>query len=111
MLSPNGENPDLPCCLKTKTLRAWLPKEDNKLAGVGTKSPLTDSFLYFSVFDSKKKNYTTTIIITNVGEDFVPTPASLLSSSGSQARKVLVFKQRERLEFSPFGLDTLVPYQ
>ena len=32
--SPKGENPDLPRRLKTKTLRAWLPKEDNKLAGV-----------------------------------------------------------------------------
>ena len=46
-----------------------------------------------------------------VGEDFVPTPASLLSSLESQAHKVLVFKQRERLGFSPFGLDTLVPHR
>ena len=46
-----------------------------------------------------------------VGEDFVPTPASLLSFLGSQARKVLVFKRRERSGFSPFGLDTLVPHR
>ena len=39
--SPKGENPDLPRHLKTKTLRVWLPKEDNKLAGVGTKSSPT----------------------------------------------------------------------
>ena len=38
-----------------------------------------------------------------VGEDFVPTPASLLSSLGSQARKVLFFKQRGR---SGVGLKT-----
>ena len=54
--SSNDENPDLPRYLKTKTLRAWLPKEDNKLAGVGTKSSPIDSFLYFSVFDGKKKD-------------------------------------------------------
>ena len=35
--SLKDENPDLPRRLKTKTLQAWLPKEDNKLAGVGTK--------------------------------------------------------------------------
>ena len=39
--SPNGENPNLSRCLKTKTLWAWLPKEDNKLAEVGTKSSPT----------------------------------------------------------------------
>ena len=39
--SPKGENPDLPRHLKTKILRVWLPKEDNKLAGVGTKSSPT----------------------------------------------------------------------
>ena len=43
-----------------------------------------------------------------VGEDFVPTLATLLSSLESQACKVLVFKRRGRSEFSPFGLDTLV---
>ena len=46
-----------------------------------------------------------------VGEDFVLTPASLLSFLGSQACKVLVFKQRGRSGFSPFGLDTLVPHR
>ena len=36
-----AENPGLPySVLRTKTLQAWLPKEDNKLAGVGTKSSL-----------------------------------------------------------------------
>ena len=39
--SPKGENPNLPRHLKTKTLRVWLSKEDNKLAGVGTKSSPT----------------------------------------------------------------------
>ena len=39
--SPKGENPDLPRRLKTKTLQTWLPEEDNKLAGVGTKSSPT----------------------------------------------------------------------
>ena len=39
--SPKSENPDLPRHLKNKTLRAWLPKEDNKLAGVGTKASPT----------------------------------------------------------------------
>ena len=39
--SPKGENPNLPRHLKTKILQAWLPKEDNKLAGVETKSSPT----------------------------------------------------------------------
>ena len=43
--SPKGENPDLPRRLKTKTLRAWLPKEDNKLAGVWTKSSPTLTYM------------------------------------------------------------------
>ena len=41
--SPKGENPDLSRRLKTKTLRAWLPKKDNKLAEVGTKSSPTST--------------------------------------------------------------------
>ena len=50
-----------------------------------------------------------------VGEDFVPTPASLLSSLGSQARKVLVLSteygspgfspQAKGLPCSHFGLS------
>ena len=38
--SPEGENPDLPRRLKTKTLRAWLPKETISLQGLEQNPPL-----------------------------------------------------------------------
>ena len=38
--SPKGENPDLPRRLKTKTLRAWLPKETISLQGLEQNPPL-----------------------------------------------------------------------
>ena len=57
------------------------------------------------------------IKIISVGEDFVPTPTSLLSSLGSQARKVLVLNteygsprfspQAKGLPCNHFGLTTL----
>ena len=67
-------------------------------------------------------NWVETIInIVYVGEDFVPTPASLLSFLGSQARKVLVLSiengspgfspQVKGLPCSHFGLTPFVPHR